>query len=53
MTKFSKIILFILITALSAWLLPWSYRFATVRPDSYPFTLYSPIVHSFAFPGLR
>ncbi len=50
MTKFSKIILFILITALSAWLLPWSYRFATVRPDSYPFTLYSPIVHSFAFP---
>lgn len=48
MTKFSKIILFVLITALSAWLLPWSYRFATARPDSYPFTLYSPIVHAFA-----
>lgn len=48
MTHFSKLILFTLVVLLLAWILPWGYHFMTSRPQSYPFTLYSCITHSFA-----
>ena len=48
MTHFSKLIVFTLVVFLLAWILPWSYYFITSRPQSYPFTLYSCITHSFA-----
>lgn len=48
MTRFNRLILFLLTGALTAWLLPWGFHFITSRPASYPFTLYSCITHSFA-----
>lgn len=33
MIRLSKIILFFTAVVLLAWLLPWTYRFLTVRPD--------------------
>ena len=48
MIRLSKIILFFTAVVLLAWLLPWTYRFLTVRPDRTPFTLYSCVTESFA-----
>lgn len=48
MIRLSKIILFFTAVVLLAWLLPWTYRFLTVRPDRTPFTLYSCVTENFA-----
>lgn len=49
MTKFNRSVLFILLVVLASWLLPWGYRFVSSSPVSFPFTLYSSIVHDFVW----
>lgn len=48
MNKTYKIIYYILLTAILAWLLPWLYNLATLKRRSTPFTLYSEIIEDFA-----
>lgn len=48
MTRFSKILLTIIAIAISSWLLPWAYHFTTSKGYDSPFTMYSPITHSFS-----
>lgn len=48
MSKTYKIIYYILLIAILAWLLPWLYNLATLKRWSTPFTLYSEIIEDFA-----
>lgn len=48
MSKTYKIIYYILLIAILAWLLPWLYNLATLKRRSTPFTLYSEIIEDFA-----
>ena len=48
MSKTYKIIYYILLTAILAWLLPWFYNLATLKKERTPFTLYSEIIEDFA-----
>ena len=48
MSKTYKIIYYILLTAILAWLLPWLYNLATLKRERTPFALYSEIIEDFA-----
>lgn len=48
MTRFFQIFLTVVAVALLAWLLPWFYRFATVRSEARPFVIYSQMIGDFA-----
>ena len=48
MSKTYKIIYYILLTTILAWLLPWFYNLATLKIERTPFTLYSEIIKDFA-----
>ncbi len=48
MSKTYKIIYYILLTAILAWLLPSLYNLATLKKQRTPFTLYSEIIEDFA-----
>lgn len=47
MIRISKIILYITVTVLLGWLLPWCYGFVSSTPGRTPFTLYSTVVEDF------
>lgn len=48
MSKTYKIIYYLLLTTILAWLLPWFYHLATLKKRSTPFALYSEIIGDFA-----
>lgn len=48
MKLISKIYLYLLAVLLSAWLLPWTFRFLTARPTQSPLVLYSCVKQCFA-----
>ena len=51
MRRFSTILLYVTISFLLLWQLPWCYNFFVVKPEKTPFTLYSFVIGDFAQMG--